>query len=69
MEKTTTDQQIGNNDSEKIRRTIDATVAELGRENYDHRELAAALLEARDTLLIQGRIPDWFGQEEATAYR
>ncbi|WP_101294164.1 hypothetical protein [Halegenticoccus soli] len=69
METATTGQENGIDSSAGPRRAIDATIADLREENYDHYELANALLEARDTLLVNGRIPDWFGQEEAPAYR
>lgn len=68
---TTTDGRTNDTDgSTGVRRAVDAAVADLAEaENYDHRELADALLEARDTLLVTGRVPDWFGQETAAAYR
>ena len=51
------------------RSAIDATVAELDEEtDLDHRELANVLLETRDTLLINERVPEWFGDADAGRY-
>lgn len=51
------------------RKAIDATVAELSEgTDLDHRELADALLESRDTLMVTGRVPDWFGAVDAPEY-
>lgn len=53
----------------EARRLIDAAAAEAQDElNLDHRELAEALLEARDTLLVTGRVPEWFGDVDAGQY-
>lgn len=53
----------------EARRLIDAAVADVQDDaGLDHRELAAALLEARDTLLVYGRVPDWFGDVDADQY-
>lgn len=53
----------------EARRLIDAAVVEARAEqDLDHRELAAALLEARDTLLMGGRVPEWFGDVDADQY-
>jgi hypothetical protein len=51
----------------EARRQIDAAVADAHGE-LDHRELAALLLEARDTLLVTGRVPGWFGDADAGRY-
>lgn len=51
--------------STEARKAIDATVAEL---DLDHRELADALLETRDTLMVTGRVPEWFGDVDAPEY-
>jgi len=51
------------------RSAIDATVAELEEEtNLDYWELADALLESQDTLLVTGRVPEWFGDADAGRY-
>ena len=51
----------------EARQRIDAAVADL-QGDLDHRELAEVLLEARDTLLVNGRVPDWFGDVDAGQY-
>jgi hypothetical protein len=62
----------GRNDTDTLpeaRLAIDSTVAELAEEaGLDHRELGEALLEARDTLLVTGRVPDWFGNVDTERY-
>lgn len=51
------------------RSAIDATVADLAEEtDLDHRELADMLLETRDTLLVSGRVPEWFGDVDGDRY-
>ena len=51
------------------RSAIDATVAELDEEtNLDHWELADMLLETRDALLINERVPEWWGDADAGRY-
>ena len=53
----------------EARRLIDAATAEAqGETDLDHRELAEVLLEARDTLLVSGRVPDWFGEATPERY-
>lgn len=53
----------------EARRLIDAAAAEAqGETDLDHRELAEVLLEARDTLLVNGRVPEWFGDVDAGQY-
>ena len=53
----------------EARRLIDAAAAEAqGETDLDHRELAELLLEARDTLLVTGRVPDWFGDADVGRY-
>lgn len=51
----------------EARQRIDAAVADL-QGDLDHRELAEVLLEARDTLLVNGRVPDWFGDADRERY-
>lgn len=70
MQAATSEQENDNNGSTGARRAVDGAVADLAKAgDYDHRELADALLEARDTLLVTGCVPDWFGQEDAAEYR
>ena len=53
----------------EARRLIDAAAAEVqGETDLDHRELAEVLLKARDTLLVTGRVPDWFGDADVGRY-
>jgi len=57
------------NTSAEARQAIDSTVAQLAEEtNLDHRELADMLLETRDTLMVSGRVPEWFGDVDGNRY-
>jgi len=62
----------GRNEADSLpeaRQAIDSTVAELAEEKgLDHREIEKALLETRDTLLVTGRVPDWFGDADLERY-
>jgi len=69
MQSETTRERNDTNTPANARQAIDSTVAELAEKTGpDHRELADALLEARDTLLVNGRVPEWFGDGEAGPY-
>ena len=53
----------------EARRRIDEVVAELYEDEdigVNHKELSEALLDARDTLVVRGRVPEDFGEEQAT---
>lgn len=53
----------------EARQQIDATVANVQTQlNLDHSELSTVLLETRDTLLMNGRVPEWFGDTESDRY-
>lgn len=53
----------------EARQWVDATVANVQTElNLDHRELSTVLLETRDTLLLNGSVPEWFGEAETERY-
>lgn len=57
------------NNRTEARQAIDLTVAELADEtDLDHRELAELLLETRDTLMVNGRVPDWLGDTNIERY-
>jgi len=69
MQSGTTRGRNDTNTPAEARQTIDSTVAELAEETgLDHRELAEVLLEARDTLLVTGRVADWFGEADTERY-
>lgn len=46
----------------------DAIAAAHDDTSLDHRELATALLAARDIILLYGRVPEWFGDADAPQY-
>jgi 3-deoxy-D-manno-octulosonate 8-phosphate phosphatase KdsC-like HAD superfamily phosphatase len=52
----------------ELRQEVDAVIAEANGE-LSHREIAEVLLEARDTLLVHGHVPDWSGTEDAATYQ
>ena len=52
----------------EARRRIDEVVDELGEE-VSYQQLIAALEASRDTLLVTGRVPDWFGDAASANYR
>jgi len=63
------EQRTGPDGSTVARSAIDATVADLAEEmDLDYRELADMLLETRDTLLVSGRVPEWFGDVDGDRY-
>ncbi|WP_436347055.1 hypothetical protein [Natronorubrum sp. FCH18a] len=56
-------------DRAEARRRVDAVIADAADDlDVDHRELAALLLETRDTLILYGRVPAWFGNVDAVEY-
>lgn len=56
-------------DRAEARRRVDAVVADAADDlNVDHRKFAELFLEARDTLILHGRVPDWSGDVDPLAY-
>lgn len=54
----------------EARRCIDEVVAELGEdEDVSYQHLLAALESTRDTVLVHGHIPNWFGDAASPHYR
>jgi hypothetical protein len=57
-------------DLTEARRRIDATIVDvLEDRDVTHQELIEALSAARDALLVNGRVPKWYGDESSPHYR
>lgn len=57
-----------NDGKREIRRAIDEVVAEIEEDDdidVTYKEIEEVLLDVRDTLLVRGRVPDEFGNNDA----
>lgn len=52
----------------EVRRQIDEALDEIADET-SYQEVLAALDATRDTILVNGRVPDWYGDAGSPHYR